>query len=1137
MSLVNVAVAAICRAIGESGTVTESLQPSVTYPAPLSGGAAYDITFTFDTSYYVGTFADGSYWVRPATPGGSVVITGISPAASTRNHETFFTHAASPTTSTISLTAHGIERAKVRFSSSGSLPTGLATATDYWVSNNTANTLNVFSDAGYTTPVNISSAGTGNHTLIFQVGINGWEVNPTLDYQTYDAALNQQTQGYDGISNARVFSAYSDRFQTPLSMTLTPSVDGGSDKVISVIKSAGYSGAQIPQQAFQAVLTVVDSPVVNSENKFRPAYFGTDKRMITTASVLTSLLGKYPYAALLAQKGSALTPFATHKTIFSNLRIQHLHNDGAYKMGGAYNFNDGSVVGNSYGNTVALQNLAVIGRMIADDFSIADANCKGALYGAIQAAIDTAGCAKAGIIWEANGGQHNGKKSLLLWAYALTGNSLFTDAITKHETQKTTYSGTTNGAYSGASGQKVISGFTSIASKDVYAGMTVTYTPGNGTGAIPAGTFVASVSGSNITLTKNITTSIAAGSTGSISFGVQFQEDGHTYLNGSNEPLFGMVAYSGTNEAAYWGILRSGAGSKDARDPYETIDGFVENHYWSTANYQMQVSQSYVYTKRLVDIYGLYNSWDSVNGSSSPLFQYAERWNTSGLKATPDTYATYYYDVTLDADAGWTVGDTLYKTSDTTKKYGKLALNKGSNVWRVNASTANDDINNAIGTFTIQNATSAPSAICTPTSLQGDPAGYYGTLYGNGVTDGVGRFDTTGLTLTAAALNNTGFKNDDLVAIQDWWATYNPYLLYYTARTGITVSTESICLAGARLNANGYVNAITGGSFKITSDSAGLTTVVDWTTTVSQAFSEGQYLWVKLTTGSSGLTDYSVSVTLNSTASGGTASSYTVTTADAFKMVDNAWVSVSSGGHVKGDLTWAATTGRQKMLLALKYKKDGSTGDGAWYDWYVDGNNYIQERNAYLRFLFANANVDIQTYTTPSAPFSEAILLLAIDLSVPGASAQAAIDAGGYKGYVYSGGTWTALANFGGASFPTSGAVTFAENLCKTFYLLSDSINTSIMNGGMKWMWQFVADGVHTTLPNISDANVRAAFLAMNSDGSAPLTAAGYSGVQPQIFVGSTVGASEWNGTMANRGEKAGNIVYQSTNGQNFTDV
>jgi hypothetical protein len=81
-------------------TVYESLQSSVTY-TPASG-AGNNIVFTFDRPYYCGQYVNGDWWVRPDSPGGTVTITGMTPAYST-------TSGTPSTNSTDATSLHGYE--------------------------------------------------------------------------------------------------------------------------------------------------------------------------------------------------------------------------------------------------------------------------------------------------------------------------------------------------------------------------------------------------------------------------------------------------------------------------------------------------------------------------------------------------------------------------------------------------------------------------------------------------------------------------------------------------------------------------------------------------------------------------------------------------------------------------------------------------------------------------------------------------------------------------------------------------------------------------------------------------------------------------------------------------------------------
>lgn len=72
---------------------------------------------------------------------------------------------------TLTLTAHGLLTGDgpIRFTTTGTLPAGLAIDTDYWIIKVDADTIQLaarFLDTVSSTPINLTSAGTGTHTLV-----------------------------------------------------------------------------------------------------------------------------------------------------------------------------------------------------------------------------------------------------------------------------------------------------------------------------------------------------------------------------------------------------------------------------------------------------------------------------------------------------------------------------------------------------------------------------------------------------------------------------------------------------------------------------------------------------------------------------------------------------------------------------------------------------------------------------------------------------------------------------------------------------------------------------------------------------------------------------------------------------------
>jgi hypothetical protein len=84
------------------------------------------------------------------------------------NTATFAPAAVNTTTDQITVTAHGLPTSpgwKVSFSSTGTVPGGLVAATAYYAKRIDANTLEIYTDAGLTSKVDLTSQGTGAHTI------------------------------------------------------------------------------------------------------------------------------------------------------------------------------------------------------------------------------------------------------------------------------------------------------------------------------------------------------------------------------------------------------------------------------------------------------------------------------------------------------------------------------------------------------------------------------------------------------------------------------------------------------------------------------------------------------------------------------------------------------------------------------------------------------------------------------------------------------------------------------------------------------------------------------------------------------------------------------------------------------------
>lgn len=127
-------------------------------------------------------------------------------------------------TNTLTLTAHGLETGDgpIRFTTTGTLPTGMSTATDYWVVKSDADTISLATTLAHAyadTLVSITaSSGSGTHTLsdtaTTQRGVDGRFVYEATQTETnHDAAemsivVDSGTSGDYALKDGAGGSAY-----------------------------------------------------------------------------------------------------------------------------------------------------------------------------------------------------------------------------------------------------------------------------------------------------------------------------------------------------------------------------------------------------------------------------------------------------------------------------------------------------------------------------------------------------------------------------------------------------------------------------------------------------------------------------------------------------------------------------------------------------------------------------------------------------------------------------------------------------------------------------------------------------------------------------------------------------------------
>lgn len=239
----------------------------------------FGITWTFDTSYTTGQYANGDYYVL--APSG-LTITGISPAPAVTTLSTSTVTISNATPAVVTWTAHGLKQhSLIRFTSNGTLPTGITSGQLYYVRypNMTANTFEISATApnaaGYTSAsVATSSAGSGTHTATVERHKNGSMINLPSGWESY-------TQGFDSAMYAQYGNYYSEvlNVSRPGGAVVSggnPLVAPAGSSLVSAISLGDEStNSSRMQLSDTAVLTVVAA--APAPGSFRPPAFGTNK--------------------------------------------------------------------------------------------------------------------------------------------------------------------------------------------------------------------------------------------------------------------------------------------------------------------------------------------------------------------------------------------------------------------------------------------------------------------------------------------------------------------------------------------------------------------------------------------------------------------------------------------------------------------------------------------------------------------------------------------------------------------------------------------------------------------------------------------------------------------------------------------
>lgn len=254
---------------------------------------------------------------------------------------------------------------------------------DWWVSADSS---------GFVTITSISPAAVD--------GNNGFEINPASTTQ----------QAFDSSASVTYTAA-----QMP---SLPRSVRGVSSVVKSVSKAPGT-----PDLKFAAVLTVVDAPIANSSEVFRPGYFGATGKTFysvpSAATIATLPLGTFTPIGVPSASAFSISSISAR---YRHVQLDHSVGFAGRDMHPVDNMPD-------YGAQIATDNAVYLLRMLLSDFNYSDTTHKQALINYLQMAIDLRAMAAGGVTWSADGGHGNGRKLPLQFAHMVFGGTDFSNAI------------------------------------------------------------------------------------------------------------------------------------------------------------------------------------------------------------------------------------------------------------------------------------------------------------------------------------------------------------------------------------------------------------------------------------------------------------------------------------------------------------------------------------------------------------------------------------------------------------------------------------------------------------------------------------------------------------------------------------
>lgn len=247
--------------------------------------------------------------------------------------------------------------------------------------------------------------------------------NPFVTITSISPSASGGRNGFEANPSSHTEQAFDDRAAVTYKASLMPNLPLQVVGVTSVVKAVSKTGpVGFGPLQFVAILTVVDEPIANSAEVFRPGYFGTAKTFFNTAQIRSGLIPKYAATALPAVSAFPISAVASR---YRNVQMDHHF----YFSGRSTHPADNMPGDADYGAAMARDNAVHLLRLLLNDFDFTNPAHKQALINYLQMAVDLQGMAAQGMKWFADGGHPHGRKLPLVFGAWVLGSADFTSAM------------------------------------------------------------------------------------------------------------------------------------------------------------------------------------------------------------------------------------------------------------------------------------------------------------------------------------------------------------------------------------------------------------------------------------------------------------------------------------------------------------------------------------------------------------------------------------------------------------------------------------------------------------------------------------------------------------------------------------